>query len=107
MERLASFFLSLTDEVLPLRVQVSLVGQAALHDVAAVVGAGFDRGHAAAVGAVDHLHHGLHALGAEKNLARATAAVVWHVRAENFKNQRYSTEIKQRSEQRRVFLASV
>lgn len=101
------FFLSLTDEVLPLRVQVSLVGQAALHDVAAVVGAGFDRGQAAAVGAVDQLHHGLHALGAENNLARATAAVVSHVRAEHIKNQSYSAEIKQRSEQRRVLLAFV
>lgn len=87
LQRLASFFRSLTDEVLPLRVQVGLVGQAALHDVAAVVGAGLDRGQAAAVGAVDQLHHGLGALGAEINLART--AVVSHVRAEHIKNQRH------------------
>lgn len=65
----------LTDEVLPLGVQISLVGQAALHDVGAVVGAGFDGGQAATVGAVDHLHQGLRALWAERNLGRGTAGV--------------------------------
>lgn len=65
----------LTDEVLPLGVQISLVGQAALHDVGTVAGAGFDGGQAATVGAVDQLHQGLRALWAERNLGRRTAGV--------------------------------
>lgn len=67
--RIASFTShSLTYKVLPLRVQVCLVGQAALHDVGAVVGAGFDGGQAATVGAEDQLHQGLHTLWTERNL---------------------------------------
>lgn len=54
--------LNITYKVLPLWVQVSLVGQAALHDVGTVVGAGFDGGHAATVWAVNQLHQGLHTL---------------------------------------------
>lgn len=60
--------LNLTYKVLPLGVQVSLIGQAALHDVGAVVGAGFDGGQAATVGAVNQLHQGLRALGAQRHL---------------------------------------
>lgn len=60
--------LNLTDEVLPLGVQVGLVGQAALHDIGAVAGAGFDQGHAATVRAIDQLHEGLRTLGAQGNL---------------------------------------
>lgn len=62
--------LNLTYKVLPLGVQVSLVGQAALHDVGTVVGAGFDGGHAAAVGAVNQLHQGLRTLWTKRNLGR-------------------------------------
>lgn len=51
-----------TYKVLPLRVQVGLVGQAALHDVGAVVGARFDRSQAATVRAVHQLHQGLYTL---------------------------------------------
>lgn len=49
---------ALTDEEVPLGVQVGLVGQAAPHHVAAVVPAGPDGGQAAAVGAVHHLGQG-------------------------------------------------
>lgn len=52
----------------PLGVEVRLVGQAALHDVGAVVGAGSGRGHAAAVGTVGHLHDGPHAVRAQPHL---------------------------------------
>lgn len=52
----------------PLGVEVRLVGQAALHDVGAVVGAGSGRGHAAAVGTVGHLHDGPHAVLAQPRL---------------------------------------
>lgn len=61
---------NLTYEVLPLGVQVRLVGQAALHHVGAVVGAGFDGGHAATVGAEDQLHQGPHALRTQRHLGR-------------------------------------
>lgn len=44
----------LTDEEVPLDVQVGLVGQAAPHHVAAVVLAGFQSGQSAAVGTVHH-----------------------------------------------------
>jgi len=47
-----------------------LVGQAALDDVGAVVGAGLDGGDAAAVGAVDQLHQGLRALRTQVHLGR-------------------------------------
>lgn len=57
-----------TCQMPPLCVEVSLVGQAALHDVAAVVGTRPGGGHAAAVGAVSHPHHGPHALLAELHL---------------------------------------
>lgn len=59
-----------TYEVLPLGVQVSLVGQAALHDIGAVVGAGLDGGQATTVGAVNQLHQGLHTLRAQRYLRR-------------------------------------
>lgn len=49
----------------PLRVEVSLVGQTALHDVTAVVGTRSRRGHATAVRTVSHLHDGTHALLAQ------------------------------------------
>lgn len=49
---------ALTDEEVPLGVQVGLVGQAAPHHVAAVVAAGPDGGQPAAVGAVHHLGQG-------------------------------------------------
>ena len=52
----------------PLRVEVGLVGQAALHHVAAVVGAGPGGRHAPAVGAVGHPHHGPHALQTQLHL---------------------------------------
>lgn len=64
------YSLKLTQEVLPLGVQVSLVGQAALHDVGTVVGAGFDGRQAATVGAVNQLHQGLHTLCTKRNLGR-------------------------------------
>lgn len=49
---------ALTDEEVPLGVQVGLIGQAAPHHVAAVVAAGPDGGQPAAVGAVHHLGQG-------------------------------------------------
>ena len=52
----------------PLGVQVRLVGQTALHDIAAVVGTRSGGGHAAAVGTVRHRHHGPHALLAQLHL---------------------------------------
>lgn len=52
----------------PLGVEVSLVGQTALHDVAAVVGTGPGGGHAAAVGTVSQPHHGPRALRAQLHL---------------------------------------
>lgn len=48
----------LTDEEVPLGVQVGLVGQAAPHHVAAVVLAGFKAGQPATVGTVHHLGQG-------------------------------------------------
>lgn len=64
-----SFGRRLTYKVLPLGVQVSLVGEAALHDVGAVAGARFDGRQAAAVRAVDQLHQGFRTLWAQRNLA--------------------------------------
>lgn len=58
----------LTHQVLPLSVQVRLVGQAALHDVQAVVVARLHAGHAPAVRAVHQLHDGASALVAERYL---------------------------------------
>lgn len=54
-----------TCQMPPLGVEVGLVGQTALHDVGAVVGARSGRRHAAAVGTVSHLHNGPHALLAQ------------------------------------------
>lgn len=54
-----------TCQMPPLGVEVGLVGQTALHDVGAVVDARSGRRHAAAVGAVRHLHNGPHALVAQ------------------------------------------
>lgn len=48
----------LTDEEVPLGVQVGLVGQAAPHHVAAVALAGLEAGQPAAVGTVHHLGQG-------------------------------------------------
>lgn len=62
----------LTHQVLPLGVQVRLVGEAALHDVQAVVAARLHAGHAPAVWAVHQLHHGASALVAERYLGRQT-----------------------------------
>lgn len=62
--------LDLTDQVLPLWVQVGLVGQTALHHVGAVVGAGFDRGGATAVRAINQLHQGFHTLWTERDLKK-------------------------------------
>ena len=45
----------LTDVVVPLWVQVCLVGETPLHDVEAVVVTGLDSRHGLAVGAVQHL----------------------------------------------------
>lgn len=45
-----------------------MVGQAALHDVGAVGGAGFDGGQAATVRAVNQLRQGLHTLWTQRNL---------------------------------------
>lgn len=70
-----SYCLKLTYKILPLGVQVSLVGQAALHDIGTVVGAGFDGGYAATVGAVNHLHQGLHTLWTQMNLGRSDGTV--------------------------------
>lgn len=60
----------LTHQVLPLGVEVCLVGQAALHDVQAVVVARPHAGHAPAVRAVHQLHDGTSALVAEGHLGR-------------------------------------
>lgn len=79
------YCLNLTYKVLPLGVQVSLVGQAALHDVGTVVGAGFDGGHAATVGAVHQLHQGLRTLWTQMNLRRCDRTV-------SFTNLRASSE---------------
>ncbi len=49
---------ALTDEEVPLRVQVRLVGQAAPHDVLAVVGAGFEACHSSTVRTVQHFSQG-------------------------------------------------
>lgn len=57
-----------TCQMPPLGVEVSLVGQTALHDVAAVVGTGPGGGHAAAVGTVSQPHHGPRALLAQLHL---------------------------------------
>lgn len=57
-----------TCQVPPLGVEVRLVGQAALHDVGAVVCAGSGGGHATAVGTVGHLHDGPHAVLAQPHL---------------------------------------
>lgn len=46
---------NLTDVLVPLWIQVGLIGQAAFHDVQTVVPAGLDGGHALAEGAVEHL----------------------------------------------------
>lgn len=56
-----TFFLP-TCQMPPLSVEVSLVGQTTLHDVAAVVSTRSGRGHAAAVWTISHLHRGPHAL---------------------------------------------
>lgn len=48
----------LTYEQIPFGVQISLVGQAALHDVEAVVLARSHGGKTSAVRAVQHLHEG-------------------------------------------------
>lgn len=45
----------LTDVLVPLGIQISLIGQAALHDVKAVVLTGFSCWHALTKGAVHHL----------------------------------------------------
>lgn len=55
----------------PLGVEVSLIGQTALHDVFAVVGTRSSRGYAAAVGTVSHLHYGPCALLAQRHLRGA------------------------------------
>ncbi len=52
-----------------------MVGQAALHDVGAVVGAGFDGGQAATVRAVNQLRQGLHTLWTQRNLRRSGKTV--------------------------------
>lgn len=57
-----------TCQMPPLGVEVSLVGQTALHNVAAVVGTRSGGGHAAAVGTVSHPHHGPHAVRAQHHL---------------------------------------
>lgn len=60
----------LTDQVLPLWVQVRLVGQTALHDVGTVAGARFDRGYAAAVRAINQLHQGFYTFWTERDLRK-------------------------------------
>lgn len=45
----------LTDVQVPLGIQISLIGQTALHDVETVVLTGFNCRHALAEGAVEHL----------------------------------------------------
>lgn len=45
----------LTDVQVPLWIQISLIGQTALHDIETVVLTGFNCRHALAEGAVDHL----------------------------------------------------
>lgn len=67
-ELLSKHWIFLTYEALPLWIQVSLVGQAALHDIGAVVGAGFDGGQAATVRAVNQLHQGPQTLWTQRNL---------------------------------------
>lgn len=61
----------LTEEVVPLRVQVRLVGQAASHHVQAVVLAGLQRHLARAVRTVQHLGGGSHAAGGRTDLEEA------------------------------------
>lgn len=57
-----------TSQMPPLGVEVSVVGQTALHDVTAVVGTRSGRGHPAAVGTVSHPHYSPHALLAQLHL---------------------------------------
>lgn len=82
---------SLTYKVLPLRVQVCLVGQAALHDVGAVVGARFDGGQAMAVGAEDQLHQGLLTLWTERKLGtvRQTGQFTTHTSGPEVKGDHF------------------
>lgn len=54
---------ALTYEIVPLKIEVSLVGQTASHDVRAVVVTGLHRHQALAVGTVDHLQQRFRALG--------------------------------------------
>lgn len=70
LHRITQQRLDLTDQVLPLWVQVRLVSQTALHHVGAVVGAGFDRGGATAVRAINQLHQSFHTLGTERDLKK-------------------------------------
>lgn len=58
----------LTEEVVPLRVQVGLVGQTPTHHVETVVLAGLQRHLAGAVGTVQHLHGGAHTAGRRADL---------------------------------------
>lgn len=60
--------LSLTYKVLPLGVKVSLVCEAAFHDVGTIVGARFDGSHGTAVGAINQFHQGPHALWTKRHL---------------------------------------
>lgn len=52
-----------------------MVGQAALHDVGAVVGARFDGGQAVTVGTVNQLHQGFYTLWTQRNLRRFNRTV--------------------------------
>lgn len=75
----------LTDEEVPLGVQVGLIGQAAPHHVAAVVLAGFEARQSAAVGTVHHLGQGraaawnhVHLQGKKKKVQPLTFHLLLH-----------------------------
>ena len=63
-------FVIFTDELVPLVLELDVVGEAALHDVKAVVVAGLDLGDALAAGAGVHPLHGGQALSRGGSLKR-------------------------------------
>lgn len=69
------YYPNLTYKILPLGVEVGLVGKATLHDVGAVAGAGLDRGHAATVRTVNQLHQGLSTIWTKRNLKRVDRTI--------------------------------
>ncbi len=62
------YYLCFTYKALPLSVQVSLISQAALHDILAVIDARFDWSQTSAMRAVHQFHNGTITLQAQRNL---------------------------------------